>query len=142
MSDFYYTAGHSQCPGIFFGSIRVRDLQGTEIAFKLFLHCGFLGRLGKANFHDDLSVAEAVGVADLTDEVQYPFLSWKFCVDGYIPNIDKLFWIDRLNINGGERIKLCKRDWSSDVCSSDLSFLPLQSIQKGACPMPENAGPR
>ena len=95
MSDFYYTAGHSQCPGIFFGSIRVRDLQGTEIAFKLFLHCGFLGRLGKANFHDDLSVAEAVGVADLTDEVQYPFL-----------------------------------------------FLPLQSIQKGACPMPENAGPR
>lgn len=38
MSDFYYTAGHSQCPGVFFGSIRVRDLQGTEIAFKLFLH--------------------------------------------------------------------------------------------------------
>jgi hypothetical protein len=31
-------------------------------------------------------------------------------VDGYIPNIDKLFWIDRLNINGGERIKLCKRE--------------------------------
>lgn len=64
----------------------------------------------KSHFHDDLSVAEAVGVADLTDEVQYPFLSWKFCVDGYIPNIDKLFWIDRLNINGGERIKLCKRE--------------------------------
>ena len=21
MSDFYYTAGHSQCPGVFFGSI-------------------------------------------------------------------------------------------------------------------------
>ena len=110
MSDFYYTAGHSQCPGVFFGSIRVRDLQGTEIAFKLLLHCGFLGRLGKADFHDDLSVAEAVGVADLADEVQHPFLSWKFCVDGYIPNIDKLFWIDRLNINGGERIKLCKRE--------------------------------
>ena len=72
MSDFYYTAGHSQCPGVFFGSIRVRDLQGTEIAFKLFLHCGFLGRLGKADFHDDLSVAEAVGVADLADEVQHP----------------------------------------------------------------------
>ena len=64
----------------------------------------------KPIFTTIFSVAEAVGVADLADEVQHPFLSWKFCVDGYIPNIDKLFWIDRLNINGGERIKLCKRE--------------------------------
>ncbi len=110
MSDSYYTAGHGQCPGVFFGSIRVGDLQGTEIAFKLFLHCGSLGRLGEADFHDDLSVAEAVGIANLADEVQHPFLLWKFCVDGYVPNIDKLLWINRLNVNGGERIKFCKRE--------------------------------